>query len=253
VGGFKGCKASNAADSGKRKGIHCIHNKERDSMASQDCGKKAGKAGFGKLKHTPGKNNNEWYALEVYSLKVSVRVSREGGDERYDELEATLPSKTEAWCGDTQSKICSQLTHDGIGLSFTTCTQYMSKKWCKEANSAKSKSTIIRGNRKTWRLSIVMEEPKHMKKIEMDICRDESENFRNRRAKKRMKTNKVNDCLEKHSTKLKRSVFMGWLAIKRESDHELKSRNDESCPHKVKETRRIVVMPVLNLDLFYYT
>jgi hypothetical protein len=45
----------------------------------------------------PGKSNNEWYVLEVlHSLKVLVRISGEGNDERYDELEAMLPSKIEA-------------------------------------------------------------------------------------------------------------------------------------------------------------
>jgi hypothetical protein len=71
--------------------------------------------------------------LEVlHSSKVSVRVSGEGDDVRCDEFEAMLPSKTESWCGDLHSKICSQLTHDGIGLSVNSCTQYMSKQWCTE-------------------------------------------------------------------------------------------------------------------------
>ena len=34
------------------------------------------------------------------------------------------------------------------------------REWCKEANSANSKSLLIRRNGKTWRLSIVEEEPK---------------------------------------------------------------------------------------------
>ncbi len=44
-----------------------------------------------------------------------------------------------------------------------------------------------------------------------------------------------------HSMKLKHSYFMGWLASKRESNHELKSRNDDNCPHKLKETCSIVI------------
>jgi hypothetical protein len=34
---------------------------------------------------------------------------------------------------------------------------------------------------------------------------------------------------------------MGWLASKRESNHELKSRNDDRCPHKLKDTRSIII------------
>jgi hypothetical protein len=52
-------------------------------------------------------------------------------------------------------------------------------KWCREANSAKLKSTIIRRDGKTWLLSIVEEEPYDVKKVEMDICGDESEEHRN--------------------------------------------------------------------------
>lgn len=45
-----------------------------------------------------------------------------------------------------------------------------------------------------------------------------------------------------HGTKLKRSFFVGWLAIKRENKYEVKSRKVESSPHEVKETRSIVVV-----------
>jgi hypothetical protein len=42
--------------------------------------------------------------------------------------------------------------------------------WCKDVNSAESKETIIelKGG-KTWRLSIVEEEPKDVKKVKEDI------------------------------------------------------------------------------------
>jgi hypothetical protein len=61
-----------------------------------------------------GKNNDEWYLLEtMHSSKVSVCVSGKDDDEWY-KLEVLHSLKTEAWCRDTQSKICSQLIHDGI-------------------------------------------------------------------------------------------------------------------------------------------
>ena len=45
-----------------------------------------------------------------------------------------------------------------------------------------------------------------------------------------------------HSTKLKRSFFVGWLGSKRENNSEVKSRKVESSPHEVKETRRIAIV-----------
>ena len=45
----------------------------------------------------------------MHSSKVSARVSGEDDDERYDELEAMLPSTTETWCRDTKFKTCSHL------------------------------------------------------------------------------------------------------------------------------------------------
>ncbi len=66
----------------------------------------------------------------MHSSKVSVRVSEDDDGEPY-ELEAMRPTKTEAWCGDLQTMICTQLTRDVIGLRFNSCTQYMSKQWYK--------------------------------------------------------------------------------------------------------------------------
>jgi hypothetical protein len=124
--------------------------------------------------------------------KKSLSVQKPIPGEEHDDvlLEAVLPSKIEAWCGDTQTKICYQLTRDGIDFTFSPCTICMMK-WCREANSTKSKSLIISSEKsKTWLLSIVEEEPKDVKQVEMDVCRDESEEYR-KKIKQRENNNKL--------------------------------------------------------------
>ena len=89
--------------------------KQYDSMADIDRSAKVSEASFGVRKRIPEKNNNEWYVLEaMHSSNVLVRVSGEDDDERCIELEAMFPSKTEAWCRNTKSKISFQLTRDGF-------------------------------------------------------------------------------------------------------------------------------------------
>jgi hypothetical protein len=134
VGGY----LSHVMDPDKPNGMHFMPAGQRDSMLDAYHPTKGGKAGFGVQKRIPGKNNDEWYLLEaMHSLKASVQVSGEDNDERY-ELKVMYPLNTEAWCGDTETKICSQFTQDSISMTFSSCTIYLTK-WCKEANSAKSK------------------------------------------------------------------------------------------------------------------
>ena len=114
----------------------------------------------------------------MHSSKVLVHISGEDDDEWYNKLEAMHHSKAEAWCGDTnctKSKISSQLTRDVVSITFSSCMNFLSG-WCKDANSAESKSTIIehKGG-KTCRLSIEEEEPKEAKKVKEDACFTESE------------------------------------------------------------------------------
>jgi hypothetical protein len=112
VDGLKGGIKSYTTDPGKPDGIHFMEKEKCDSMSTVDCVTKAGEASF-----CVQKNNNEWYVLAaMHSSKVLVRVSGKDDDERYIELEAMLPSKTEDWCGNTKSKISFQLTRDGFRL-----------------------------------------------------------------------------------------------------------------------------------------
>jgi hypothetical protein len=49
------------------------------------------------------------------------------------------------------------------------------------------KLTIIGRNGKIWRLSIVEEDPKVVKKVKMVVCRDESDGHRNKRKPEQVK------------------------------------------------------------------
>ena len=71
-------------------------------------------------------------------------------------------------CADTKSKICAELCHQGIGLSFTTCFNRYIGMWFKYAGESADRSTIIfhanTGN-KRWKLTILTGKPTDVEKV----------------------------------------------------------------------------------------
>ena len=95
-------------------------------------------------------------------------------------------------CADTKSKICAELCHQGIGLSFTSCTggEYCGM-WFKYARESADNSTIIlQGNagKKRWKLTILTAKPTDVEEVCEKVYLKESKTFRERNAKKSVKT-----------------------------------------------------------------
>ena len=71
-------------------------------------------------------------------------------------------------CADTKSKICAELCHQGIGLSFSTCINQYIRMWFKYAGESADSSRIIfhanAGNKK-WKLTILTAKPTDMKEV----------------------------------------------------------------------------------------
>jgi hypothetical protein len=62
-------------------------------------------------------------------------------------------------CADTKSKICAELCHQGIGVSYTTCITNYIGKWFKYAGESADSSTIIFHINKRWKLTILTAKP----------------------------------------------------------------------------------------------
>ena len=69
-------------------------------------------------------------------------------------------------CADTKYKICAELCHQGIGLSFTSCTRgkYIGK-WFKYAGESADSSTIIFHSNKRWKLTILTAKPQDVEEV----------------------------------------------------------------------------------------
>ena len=89
-------------------------------------------------------------------------------------------------CADTKSKICAELCHQGIGLSFTSCTggEYCGM-WFKYARESADNSTIIlQGNagKKRWKLTILTAKPTDVEEVCEKVYLKESNFHRERSA-----------------------------------------------------------------------
>jgi hypothetical protein len=95
-------------------------------------------------------------------------------------------------CADTKSKICAELCHQGIGLSFKSCTggEYCGM-WFKYARESADNSTIIlQGNagKKRWKLTILTAKPTDVEEVCEKVYLKESKTFREKNAKKSVRT-----------------------------------------------------------------
>ncbi len=71
-------------------------------------------------------------------------------------------------CADTTSKICAELCHQGIGLSFTYCITNYIGMWFKYAGESADSSTIIfygKAGNKRWKLTILTAKPTDVEEV----------------------------------------------------------------------------------------
>jgi len=71
-------------------------------------------------------------------------------------------------CADTKSKICAEVCHQGIGVSYSTCiTKYIGM-WFKYARESADNSTIIfhaNAGNKRWKLTILTSKPTDVEEV----------------------------------------------------------------------------------------
>ena len=84
-------------------------------------------------------------------------------------------------CADTKSKICAELCHQGIGVSYTTCikSKYIGK-WFKYAGESADSSTIIFHSNKRWKLTILTAKPTDVEEVCDKMYLKESKSYRER-------------------------------------------------------------------------
>jgi hypothetical protein len=96
-------------------------------------------------------------------------------------------------CADTKSKICAELCHQGIGVSYTTCITNYIGKWFKYAGESADSSTIIFHSNKRWKLTILTAKPTDVAEVCDKMYLKESKSFRERNSagtvKKRISIN----------------------------------------------------------------
>ena len=99
-------------------------------------------------------------------------------------------------CGDTKSKICAELCHQGIGLSFTTCVYKYIGKWFKYAGEFTYNSTIIfhanTGN-KRWKLTILTAKSTDVEEVCEKVYLKESNFHRERSAEGKVQSRSYNN------------------------------------------------------------
>jgi hypothetical protein len=86
-------------------------------------------------------------------------------------------------CADTKSKICAELCHQGIGVSYSTCITNYIGKWFKYAGESADSSTIIfhtNAGNKRWKLTILTAKPTDVEEVCEKVYLKES-NFRRER------------------------------------------------------------------------
>jgi hypothetical protein len=89
-------------------------------------------------------------------------------------------------CADTKNKICAELCHQGIGLSFESCCQgqYIGK-WFKYAGESADSSTIIFHSNKRWKLTILTAKPTDVEEVCDKMYLKESKSSRETKAKQK--------------------------------------------------------------------
>ena len=90
-------------------------------------------------------------------------------------------------CADTTSKICAELCHQGIGLSFTYCITNYIGMWFKYAGESADSSTIIfygKAGNKRWKLTILTAKPTDVEEVCDKMYLKESKSFQKTDAKK---------------------------------------------------------------------
>jgi len=91
-------------------------------------------------------------------------------------------------CADTTSKICAELCHQGIGLSFTYCITNYIGMWFKYAGESADSSTIIFHSNKRWKLTILTAKPTDVEEVCEKVYLKESKSHRERNSEGKVKS-----------------------------------------------------------------
>ena len=89
-------------------------------------------------------------------------------------------------CGDTKAKICAELCHQGIGLSFSHCKDKYIGMWFNYAGESADNSTIIfhrNAGNKRWKLTILTAKPTDVEEVCEQVYLKESKTLRDGQAK----------------------------------------------------------------------
>ena len=95
-------------------------------------------------------------------------------------------------CADTKSKICAELCHQGIGLTYSSCatTKYIGM-WFEYAGESADNSTIIfhrKAGNKRWKLTILTAKPTDVEEVCEKVYLTESKSHRERNSEAAVKS-----------------------------------------------------------------
>ena len=90
-------------------------------------------------------------------------------------------------CADTKFKICAELCHQGIGLSYSTCINKYIEMWFNYAGESADSLTVIShgkvGN-KRWKMTILTAKPTDVEEVCEKVYLKESKTFREKNEKR---------------------------------------------------------------------
>ena len=94
-------------------------------------------------------------------------------------------------CADTKFKICAELCHQGIGLSYSTCINKYIEMWFNYAGESADSLTVIShgkvGN-KRWKMTILTAKPTDVEEVCEKVYLKESKSYRETQTSRRAVT-----------------------------------------------------------------
>jgi hypothetical protein len=85
-------------------------------------------------------------------------------------------------CADTKSKICAELCHQGIGVSYSTC---ITNKYARESADNSTIIFHVNAGNKTWKLTILTAKPTDVEEVCEKVSVKESKSHREKNSEAR--------------------------------------------------------------------
>ena len=143
-----------------------------------------------KMELETGEKQTQKKRLPRWPLFLDGRVGKPKGNAVWAKIVQISGSDKEIQgtekCADKKQKICAELCHQGISLSFASCSlsNYIGK-WFKYAGESADSSTIIFHSNKRWKLTILTAKPTDAEEVCDKMYLKESKSFRETDAKKK--------------------------------------------------------------------